>query len=186
MEQSSNEMRDVIDKWIKGATDNVHTALPGTIVSYDAGAGQVSAQPFGAMKLPDGRALPYPIIHHIPVIFPTGLRGAAGVTFPLQAGDGCLLVFSEAQLDDFLHGGDSDNERTHSMNDAICIPGMYSAGGPRASAYPNDVCIYNRGCLMRIGSGGITVTGGDVVVEGISVTTHTHTGDSGGTTSAPK
>ncbi len=40
--------------------------------------------------------------------------------------------------------------------------------------------------MMRIGAGGITVTGGDLVVNGISVTQHTHRGDSGGTTGKPQ
>lgn len=39
---------------------------------------------------------------------------------------------------------------------------------------------------MCIGSGGITVTGGDLVVNGISVIHHTHPGDSGGTTGGPQ
>ena len=119
-----------------------------------------------------------------PSYFPVGLGGTAGVTIPLQAGDGCLLVFAESQLDDFMNGGDSDNERRHSINDAICIPGLYNRGCRSAS--PSDVCLFNGGVKMVISSGGITVTGGDLVVGGISVTKHTHTGDSGGTTSAPK
>jgi len=186
MAQDTNDNRDTIESWIHGITDNIHTALPGKIISYDPQAGQVNAQPAGNYKIPDGRLLPYPIINNVPVIFPTGINGAAGVTFPLQAGDGCLLIFAEGQLDDFLRGGDSDNERRHSLNDAICIPGMYRDGGPRASKYPDDVCIYNRGCLMRVGRNGITVTGGDLVVGGISVMHHKHGGDSGGTTSEPK
>lgn len=34
--------------------------------------------------------------------------------------------------------------------------------------------------------GGVAVTGGDVVADGISLKTHTHPGDSGGTTGAPQ
>lgn len=182
--QSPNELRDIISGWIDGSISNIHTAMPGKIINYDASICQASVQPVGKFKIQDGRNLPFPIVHHVPVIFPSGLGGTAGVTVPLRSGDGCLLVFSESQLDDFLNGGDSDNERCHSLNDAICIPGLYNRGCRSAS--PSDVCLFNGGVKMVISAGGITVTGGDLVVEGISVTKHTHTGDSGGTTSAPK
>ena len=49
------------------------------------------------------------------------------MTFPLQGGDGCLLVFAEGQLDDFLSGGDSSNGRRHDINDAICIQASTTA-----------------------------------------------------------
>lgn len=182
--QSTNELRDVISGWISGSVNNIHTAMPGKIIEYDAGICQASVQPVGKFKVQDGRSLPFPVVHHVPVVFPSGLGGSAGVTIPLRSGDGCLLVFAEGQLDDFLNGGDSDNTRRHSLNDAICIPGLYAKGCRSAST--SDVVLFNGGVKMVIGSGGITVTGGDLTVNGISVTQHTHTGDSGGTTSKPK
>lgn len=186
MAQSSNEIRKIITGWMSDMTDNIHTAMPGRVVSYDASSGRADVQPVGQHKLADGRGLPYPTIHRVPVIFPTGLGGTAGLTFPLSKGDGCLLVFAESQLDDFLSGGDSSNERRHDLNDAICIPGLYNSANLMSSGHSSDVCLFNGGVKMVVGSGGITVTGGDLVVNGISVTKHTHPGDSGGTTGAPQ
>ena len=186
MAQSANEVKKVITGWMDDMVGNIHTAMPGKIISYDAGMGRADVQPVGQYKLEDGRGLPYPVIHGAPVIFPPGCGGNVGVTFPLQSGDGCLLVFAEGQLDDFLSGGDSSNGRRHDINDAICIPGLYNSANLMASGHPSEVCVFNGDVKMCIGSGGITVTGGDLVVNGISVIHHTHPGDSGGTTGGPQ
>ena len=184
--QSSNEIKTVIEGWIGKNIDNVHTAMPGSVVSYDPGTNRAQVQPSGKFKMDDGRSLSYPIIHNVPVVFPTGCGGTAGVTFPVQKGDGCLLVFAESQLDDFISGGDSGDPRSHDMNDAICIPGLYSGAVPSNVSHSSDVCIFNGDVMMRVGTGGITVTGGDLVVDGISVMNHTHTGCQGGSTGKPK
>lgn len=184
--QTPNELTAVIKGYTDGALQNVHTALPGTVVSYEASSGKASVQPAGKWKGDDGQEVAYPVIHNVPVLFPCGAGGAAGMTFPLHAGDGCLLVFSESQTDDFLSDSDvSEDPRRHDLNDAICLPGLYNR--PVAgNTFPSDVCVYNGGCMMRVGAGGITVTGGDLVVNGISVTHHKHRGDSGGTTGEPQ
>ena len=116
------------------------------------------------------------------------------MTFPIVAGDGCLLVFSEDNLDDFLSGGDSEDRRKHSLNDAICIPGLYS-GTTAGAAHSGDTCLFNGGSMLRLNAGGLSgnvggtsfsIGGGDLIVNGISLVHHTHPGDSGGTTGQPQ
>lgn len=195
-QQTPNEVKGVIKGWISDKASNIHVAMPGIIVSYDARSNRAAVQPSGKYKVEDGRSLEYPVIHNAPVQFPMGLGGSAGVTFPLAAGDGCLLIFSDSQLDDFLGGVDSSDPRGHSLNDAVCIPGLYSGAAPANLEHPSDVCISNGAAKMRVGSGGFSgsfgdgtsfaFSGGDLVVNGISVVHHTHPGDSGGTTGQPK
>ena len=186
MAQTPNELKDVISGWLDDREDAIHTALPGMVVSYDAATNRASVQPAGRKKLFDGRALPYPIIHHVPVVFPMGMNGRAGVTFPIQAGDGCLLVFAESQLDDYLSGGDSDDIRRHDLNDAMCIPGLYSGSAPSNRFHPSDTCLFHGGSLITLNEGQFSGTlgdgttfsfgGGDLVVNGISLTKHVHGG----------
>lgn len=185
MAQSENAVKEVVRDMIRSGTRNIHTAIPGKVISYDAGTNRASVQPFGNFKVEDGSRFPYPVIYNVPVIFPTGMSGAAGVTFPICAGDGCLLVFSEVNLDDFLSGGDSDDLRMHSMNDAICIPGLYSSGATVGAVYPGETCLFHGGSMIRLSSSGIvadlggtsvTIGGGDMIVNGISVVHHTHSG----------
>lgn len=192
---SENQNREIAESVIQTEINKVHTAIPGTITGYDAGSNRASVRPLGHYKTADYRSLEYPVIFNVPVVFPTGLGGSAGVTFPLAAGDGCLIVFSESQIDDMLSGVDSDDPRKFSLNDAICIPGLYSSATAAASAHPGDVCLFNGGSMVRLGSGfsgttadgtSFSFSGGDLVVNGISSTHHTHPGDSGGTTGAPQ
>ena len=182
--------------WVNGAIGNVHTALPGAIVSYDAGSNRASVQPFGAIKTKDTRSIAYPVIHNAPVQFPCGMGGSAGITFPIRPGDGCIVLFAEGQLDDYLSGGDSSDGRKHSLNDAMVIPGMYSTGVTTGSRYPDDVVLTNGTACIRLGADGFggnladgtsfQIGGGDLVVNGISHSHHTHPGDSGGTTGEPR
>lgn len=196
MSQTPNQIKTIIQEWTKKQISLIHTAIPGTVVTYSPSTNRASVQPSGAFKTNDGRSLAYPVIHNTPVIFPMGMGGTAGVTFPITAGDGCLIVFSESQTDDMLSGGDSDDPRKHSLNDAICIPGLYSGAAPSNVANPNDVCISNGSSKMKMGASGFSGTmgdgtsfsfsGGDLVVNGISLTKHTHPGCQGGSTGTPK
>lgn len=189
--QTPNQTRDILEDWIQSSNRQIHTALPASIVSYDAPSNRAAVKPFGNYKTRDYRNIPYPIIYDVPVIFPVGNGGKVGMTFPVNPGDGCLLVFAESQLDDFLTGGDSSDIRDHDMRDAICIPGLYSEQATTSKASQSDVCIYNGGTMIRISDGAINITGarltidGDVIAGGVSLGKHTHTGDSGGMTSVP-
>lgn len=198
MSQTPNEIKDVIKGWMDDKVKGIHTAMPGKIVSYAAGSNRASVQPNGNFKADDGRNIPYPVIHNVPVQFPLGMGGAAGLTFPIVPGDGCLLVFQETQNDDFLgeNKGDSPDPRRHSLNDCIAIPGVYPGAVPSNVSYPGDVCLFLGGTMIRVTAGQVIITGaslsvsggitagGDVTGGGISLDNHTHTGVHGETSPA--
>ena len=187
--QSPNEVKTIIKGWMDSRVSKIHTAMPGRVVSYDPSTNRASVQPNGDYKSEDGRNIQYPIIHNVPIQFPMGQGGTAGITFPINAGDGCLLVFSETQNDDFLGGnkGDSEDSRRHSLNDAIAIPGVYAGAAPSNVAHPGDVCVFKGGTMLRISDGSVEITGatltvsGDVIGGGISLDNHTHMGVHGKT-----
>lgn len=190
---SANQNREIIENIAQDKVNNIHTALPAIITSYNANTNLATVKPTGKYKTADYRSLEMPEIYNVPVVFPRSLGGTAGITFPIQTGDGCLIVFSENQLDDFLSNTDSDDPRKFDLNDAICIPGLYAKNN--SPIYQNEVCLFNGGSIVRLGSSLIgnladgtnfSFSGGDLVVNGISVVHHTHTGDSGGNTSPPK
>ena len=163
MTQTSNEVKTIIKGWMDSRVSNIHTAMPGQVVSYNPSTNRASVQPNGNYKAEDGRNIRYPIIHNVPIQFPMGQDGTAGITFPINAGDGCLLVFSETQNDDFLSGnkGDSPDVRRHSLNDAIAIPGVYSGAAPSNVAHPGDVCVFKGGTWRNFAA---TLKGGVILV----------------------
>ena len=187
--QSPNEVKTIIKGWMDSRVSNIHTSMPGRVVSYDPSTNRASVQPNGDYKSEDGRNIQYPIIHNVPIQFPMGQGGTAGITFPINAGDGCLLVFSETQNDDFLGGnkGDSEDSRRHSLNDAIAIPGVYAGAAPSNVSHPGDVCVFKGGTMLRISDGSVEIMGatltvsGDVIGGGISLDNHTHMGVHGKT-----
>lgn len=187
MEQTSNEVKDIINGWAKTQIDGVYTALPGKVVSFNPATNRASVKPCGSYKATDGRQFPYPVIYNAPVYFPCGEDGMSGITFPVKAGDGCLIIFSMEQMDDYLAGenADSQDPRKHDMNDAIVLPGLYSNAVPANRAHPDDVCIFKKSALLQlnerefngqVGGTNFRFADGDLVVNGISLVHHVHSG----------
>ena len=195
MAQSDNEIKDIIKDWIKTGIGEAHTAIPGKIINYDAGSNKAKVKPVGKYKVSDGRSLEFPIIHDVPVVFPLGMGGKAGMTFPVVAGDGCLIIFSESQMDDFLNEGyDSEDLRDHDMRDAICIPGLYAPQVSSSKASQSSVNIFIGRTMITITDGAVNISGatltvsGDVIGGGISLDGHVHGGvtSGGANTSGPQ
>lgn len=67
----------------------------------------------------------YPLLGKVPVVILQG--GGANITFPINAGDQCLLLFSDYMIDNWWVSGDvstSDFPRRHDLSDAIAIVGL--------------------------------------------------------------
>lgn len=123
----------------------INTAMPGIIVSYDAA--KMTARVTPAIQAnqmnQDGTITPTQItdLPDVPVHFPGG--GGHTLTFPVKAGDDCLLVFSQRSID-FWHqlGGVQKqvDRRMHDINDAICLVGVRSQPAlPSGGASPTSV-----------------------------------------------
>lgn len=192
-----NEFIEACDENINKQIKNIHTALPGIIIAYSPANSRVVVKPSLQFKVEDSRRINYPAIVDVPVQFPTGIGGSAGVTFPLQSGDSCLLVFSESALDDWGQG-ESDDMRSFDLTDAMCIPGMYFRGTAVAANNPDDVCLMYGDKGIRITAGGeiiinaskITISGemnssSDIIAMGVSLNSHVHAGCQGGSTGGP-
>ena len=189
-------MQVAIEQSMTNQINKINTAIAGTILSYSAG--RATVQPQGTKQYEDGRTLPYPVIYNVPIIFPTGDGGNAGITFPIKPGDGCLLIFSQDNMQTFLSKTKTDDQRHFQLSDAICIPGMYTGKFAAVESNGNDVTLANSGSKVMLGGGGFNgslsdgtsfaFAGGDLVVNGISLTKHRHGGvESGGSkTSMPE
>ena len=184
--QTSNEVKDVIKDWIKKGAEDVHVSMIGKVESYDPSTNRASITPVGSLTAPDWQEIPYPTIHNVPLQFPCGNGGKSGCTFPVKPGDTCIIIFADHQIENFLSGEKSDDMRNHSMNDAYAIPTLFSASVPTLKSNPNDVCLFNNGSLVVLNSSSMTINladgtsvsigGGDLVVNGISLVHHVHPG----------
>jgi hypothetical protein len=76
---------------------------------------------------------PYPPIKGAPVVFPQSIAG--GVTFPLQKGDRCLILFNDRDIDAWYLGAVNQapqSGRLHSFCDALVMP-LTNPSAPAAS-----------------------------------------------------
>ena len=236
-----------LDQHWTGREATLWTALPGIVQSFDASALTCVVQPAiqGRHVLEDGsvEVVGLPLLLDCPVVFPHG--GGCSLTFPVKAGDECLVVFADRSIALWWQSGGVQppaEPRMHDLSDGFVLPGPWSQvtkigsvstsavelrtddRGAYVSLNPSShaVEVKTSGTLSAESSGAATlkcptlkidcpattITGnvkiqgglscsggsgsatatftGDVVADGISLKSHTHTGDSGGTTSAPK
>lgn len=177
-----NEFINAMKGLVKSGISNIHTAMPGTVLAYSGGVATV--QPSLPMKVPDGRNVAMPPIVGVPVVMPTCAGGSVGVSLPIKAGDGVLLIFSERSIDDWVKGGENDDQRRHDLTDAIAIPGCYAGGVPANAS--GELMLFSGGTSMTIAPGKITVIGGDLVVDGTSFKQHIHSESIGTVTGPPQ
>lgn len=169
---------ETLNKAVRAVIDNrladVHTALPGRIESYDHAQQRASVSPVLRKRYRDGQEDNYPVITNVPVIWPRG--GGGSITMPLQAGDGCLLVFSERSIERWANQGGTrqpGDPRWFDLSDAIAIPGLYSFADGSLSENNQDLLIRFGGSRVRLtGGGDIEIeTGGSVTVDAVGEAT---------------
>lgn len=112
----------------------VWTAIPGVVKSYNASAMTASVLPSiqAQVRNPD-QSLSWvnlPLLVDCPVMFPNG--GGFALTFPLQDGDECLVVFSSRCIDAWWQSGAANGPqvqadlRMHDLSDGFVVPGPRS------------------------------------------------------------
>lgn len=116
---------------MRGMRAGLWTALPAYVVSYDPASVTAVLQPTikGVLQKPDGsyEAVNLPLLPDVPVVFPRG--GGATLTFPVSAGDECLVVFSSRCIDAWWQSGGIQlpmEPRMHDLSDGFAILGPQS------------------------------------------------------------
>ena len=127
------EFVQAIDDSIKKGVRGIHTAMPGVILSYDAGKGLATVQPTMKFKKPDGDTVDYAQITGVPVVFQQGMNQEATGAFPVKPGDGCLIIIAEQSIDYWLYGQETETDLAFVLTNAICIPGLFA----KAIVHPN-------------------------------------------------
>ena len=124
------DTREIFNIWFDSKTDNIHTILPGKFVSYD-GHEKRKAEVKIMVKLRNAQneIIEIAPIKDVPVIFPSTMD--FNFLFPINKDDGCLLVFSESSIGNFLlndtnNAKDADDLNRFDLSDCIAIPGLWS------------------------------------------------------------
>ncbi len=149
--------QEIISEAIDSRLLELHTAIPGKVVSYDADTQTAEVTPVVQRAEPredGGNTLtPLPSIPNVPVQWPRG--GGYALHFPLAADDHVLLVFSEAAIGHWRASGElapPGDLRRHSLGYPVAIPGI----SPESA--PIDGTSSSEGRLI-VGAGGAIAVG---------------------------
>lgn len=171
----------LLERWREAMQDELHTAIPGRVESYDASAQTADVQPMIRRLVPraDGGTLreQLPIVRAVPVVHPRW--GSWFVHAPLAAGDFVLLVMCERDLARWRTTGevsDPVDRRAHHLSHAVAIPGVY----PRtrqlgAGSTPADALVIGRegGATIKVRDDGqVHVAGSDQLARSANLDQH--------------
>lgn len=124
-------LRTAWDAWRAG----LWTSLPGIIQSVDFVANTCVVQPsikgFQRVLNDDGsvveKLVTMPLLLDVPLFFPSG--GGFSMTFPVAAGDECLVVFADRCIDSWWQSGGVQppaSRRMHDLSDGFALVGFRS------------------------------------------------------------
>lgn len=86
--------------------------------------------------------LNYPLLVNCPLMFLSG--GSSYLTFPIQPGDTCIILFADKDIDTWFSSGQiniPNSDRTHDLNDAIAIVGIRSLLNKISNYNTNNVSL---------------------------------------------
>ncbi|QCA04112.1 Gp138 family membrane-puncturing spike protein [Pantoea vagans] len=181
---------------------SLRVSLPGIIESFDPKSCTCTVQPALRGQLTDSSgnysSSALPLLVDVPVIFPRG--GGCTITFPIAAGDECLVIFSDRCIDFWWQNGgvqETVDPRMHDLSDAFAIVGPQSQAKKISDITTTSVQIrtddgasfielkqdgnVNITTALLTVNGDVKVNGsvtstGDQMAAGISQTGHMHSG----------
>ncbi|MCW7764588.1 phage baseplate assembly protein V [Photorhabdus luminescens] len=169
----------------------LYVSLPCIIQSFDADAVTVTAQPAIRWKIrkKDGEleSVSLPLLVDVPIIFPRG--GGVTLTFPVKAGDECLVVFADRCIDYWWQSGgvqEPVDPRQHNLSDGFAIVGPQSQqqkitnistntaqlrsddGAAYIELDPNshNITVITPAKLNATANGGTEITSPDIILNG--------------------
>lgn len=157
---------------IKEKINNIHTAVPGEIVSIDESTGRASVLPKAQMRFSNGKTLDFPIITGVPLVMPQSGVAETSIAFPVSPGDQCLLVFSEQALDYWLGNGSANSQLKYSLSGAIAIPGLMRSISDevKEATASGSIIIKNKNTKITVTEASVAIRG-DVSIDGnLSIT----------------
>ena len=167
----------------------LNTAIVGKIVSFDAATITAEIQLGVSYKMADGTFEQVTNLLEVPIMVLQA--GGFSMTFPVKAGDECLVIFQQRDISTWIESGgpiQSVSNRQLDMSDAVAIVGIQSRDN-RVQAYDTEsfvirsenatvfitpdgeISIDSRNELNIVADSGVNITGnvdidGEITVSG--------------------
>lgn len=130
-EERQNDPIADLELAMDSAKGDIRVAVPGIIQSFDPTASTVCVQPavreFIKQANGDSHETALPLLVDVPVVFPRG--GPFTLTFPINCGDECLVIFGDRCIDGWWQSGGVQGQveaRVHDLSDAFALVGPFS------------------------------------------------------------
>lgn len=129
----------------------------GTVQSFDSAKQTVTVTINVLRQVPDlsvqppvYKSQPYPLLLDVPVFINSG--GSGHLTFPITAGDTCLVLFNDRDIDNWFSTGNTtapNTGRAHDLSDGLALVGFRSVANALASFDTNNaVLAYKNGKVL--------------------------------------
>lgn len=135
------DLRALLDAFRTEIFSTLNCHQWGVVQSFNAAKQTIVVQVAVMRQVPEvnaGQAVyvnkPYPLLLDVPIMIPSG--GTGYVTFPITAGDLCLVLFNDRDFDTFWATGSVDipaSPRMHDLSDGLAIVGFRTSANPLAS-----------------------------------------------------
>ena len=162
----------------ENAQAGMWTAMPGIVQEVDLARQTCSVQPAIRGTITNERGetstCDMPLLVDVPIVFPRG--GGFTLTFPVKAGDECLVVFASRCIDAWWQNGgvqEQAERRMHDLSDGFAI--LAPTSQPKALGGVSDSTVQLRsddgGTFVEIANGGlVNVRGTGVKIEADNIT----------------
>jgi len=134
-EPGVNNMVDILQTFLESRFSDLHTSIPGKIVSYNETTERATVQPLIKLQRKVGEKIltvEVQPIENVPVMLLH--TSEFKLKIPIKKGDGCEIRFSEVGIGNFLNGRgsivDPDDISKFSLTDAYCTPGLWGGNLP--------------------------------------------------------
>ena len=168
---------------LQGWQANLWTALPGIIQSFDPKTQTASIQPTIQAQFTspvDGsqKWVNLPLLGECPVFFPQG--GGYALTFPVQPGNECLIVFASRCIDSWWQDSGIQPQsiiRMHDLSDGFAFVGFNSVPKviPNISTNSVQLRTFDGATKIDLKAGTLTLTAANIVLNGNVQSTGTFT-----------
>ena len=165
--KSKPDLKLVFQQITREIMNSLSVAQSATIVKFYPATQTADVQPNIAQVIqyltdangnPQPNYGPYPIFPAVPVVCLGG--GGGAITFPITAGDQCMLTFIDKNIDAWWLSGTQglppNNARQHDLSDAVAIIGLRSQNKSLFSYSTTDTQVYGSsgpsGPLVSLGT----------------------------------
>lgn len=154
------EFAQEIESTVRAEIENIHTSIPGKIVDFNVNSGTATVKPYGRFKF-NGEYKEMPAISEVPVMFPYSNSSSIGIAFPVLAGDDCMLLISEVELDEWRNGAKTIVPLKFDFTSAVAILGLCKIPSQSMQQATKDKAV-----IISSGSTTLSISEKGLVIKG--------------------